>query len=88
MPYYTYIIRSDKTGNYYFGHCQNLSERLFRHNSAKVKSTKGRRPWSLYYHEEFESKSEAYLREQFFKSFEGRKWLYENRILEKKIDFE
>ena len=83
MTYYTYIIKSDKTGNYYFGHCQNLSERLQRHNSANVKSTKGRRPWTLYYYEEYATKSDAYQREQFFKSFEGRRWLYEKGILKK-----
>ena len=38
-------------------------------------------PFVLYYSEEFYSKSEAYKRELFFKSFEGRKWLYEKKIL-------
>ena len=83
MSYFTYIIKSDKTRSYYFGHCQDLSIRLLRHNAGKVKSTKNKKPWLLHYYEEYNTKSEAFRREQFFKSFEGRKWLYENEILKK-----
>jgi putative endonuclease len=83
MPFYAYILISSKSGNYYFGHCQNLSIRLSQHNSGKVKSTKNRRPWFLHYNEEFHTKSEAYKREQFFKSLDGRKWLYEKEILKR-----
>ena len=83
MPYYAYIIISSKTGNYYFGHCENLTARICRHNSGNVKSTKYRRPWTIHHFEEFVSKSEAFKREQFFKSFKGRKWLYEKEILKR-----
>ena len=83
MPFYAYILISSKSGNYYLGHCENLSKRLSQHNSGKVKSTKNRRPWILHYNEEFQIKSEAYKSEQFFKSFAGRKWLYEKEILKR-----
>ncbi len=81
MPFYTYIIKSEKTGRFYFGHCKDFTIRLNNHNKGKVRSTKGGRLWIYYYLEEFSTKSEAFQREQFFKSFEGRKWLYENSIL-------
>jgi len=42
--YYTYILTSKKNGRHYYGSTQNLSERLKKHNSGKVKSTKGYRP--------------------------------------------
>jgi putative endonuclease len=58
-----------------FGHTFDLSLRISEHNSGKVRSTKSRTPFILHYSEEFHSKSEAYRRELFFKSFEGRKWL-------------
>ena len=83
MPFFTYILISSNSGNYYFGHCKNLSIRLAQHNSGKVRSTKARRPWTLHYYEEFHAKSEAYKREQFFKSFDGRKWLYEKEIFKR-----
>jgi putative endonuclease len=81
MRFYAYILKSEKTGRYYFGHCKDLSARLEYHNKGKVKSTKSGRPWILYYNEQFLTKAEAYRRELFFKSFDGRKWLYENKIL-------
>lgn len=83
MPFFTYILISSNSGNYYFGHCENLSIRLAQHNSGKVGSTKARRPWTLHYYEEFHAKSEAYKREQFLKSFDGRKWLYEKEIFKR-----
>ena len=54
---------------------------LLDHNSGKVTWTKSKIPWVLLYFEEFETRSEAYARELFFKSFEGRQWLYHNGIL-------
>ena len=79
--FYTYILKSLKDGGYYFGHTSNLTERLAQHNSALTKSIRSRIPFIIHYFEQFESKSEAYKRELFFKSYEGRKWLYANKII-------
>uniref|UniRef100_A0A7V2ZM66 GIY-YIG nuclease family protein n=1 Tax=Ignavibacterium album TaxID=591197 RepID=A0A7V2ZM66_9BACT len=38
--FYTYILKSLKTSKFYFGHSENLSERLKLHNKGKVKFTK------------------------------------------------
>ena len=73
--YHTYILKSLSDGCYYFGHCSNVQERLKRHNAGKVRSTKARTPFMIHYVEEFQTKSAAYQREMFFKSFEGRQWL-------------
>ena len=81
MAFFTYIIKSVNSEGHYFGHCKDFEVRLIRHNKGRVKSTKAKRPWKLHYLEEFPTKSEAFLREKFFKSFAGRKWLYENKIL-------
>jgi len=75
MPYYTYILRAEASARYYFGHCKELDKRISNHNAGKVRSTKHCRPWRLHYFEEFGTKSEAYKRELYFKSFEGRSWL-------------
>jgi putative endonuclease len=79
--FHTYILKSQKDGGYYFGHTSNLTERLKKHNNGQVKSTKRRRPLIIHYSEIFETKSEAFQREQFFKSFDGRKWLINNSII-------
>ncbi|KPM46972.1 GIY-YIG nuclease family protein [Jiulongibacter sediminis] len=82
MPYFTYILRSKKDQGFYFGQTQNLDERIRKHNAGKVKSTKARKPFTLHYKEEFITRSEAYQREQFFKSLEGRNWLKSNKIID------
>jgi putative endonuclease len=81
MAFVTYILQSLKDQRYYSGHTDNLQERLNRHNAGKVTSTKSRKPFKLHYSEQFNSKSEAYRRELFFKSFDGRKWLFKNKII-------
>jgi putative endonuclease len=81
MPFYTYILKSNKDDGYYYGHTKDLENRLQKHNSGKVRSTKSRVPFTLHYHEIFETKSEAYRQEMFFKSADGKKYLYELGII-------
>jgi putative endonuclease len=51
MLYYAYILKSLKDGKYYYGHTQDIDERLVKHNTGKVKSTKARRPFIIHYFE-------------------------------------
>ena len=83
MPSYTYILQSKANQRFYYGSTQDLDQRLKAHNSGKVRSTKAHRPWAVYYVEEFETKSEAFKREQFFKSIEGYNWLRDTGIIKK-----
>jgi putative endonuclease len=78
--YCAYILKSLKDGKYYYGSCQDLENRLLEHNGGKVKATKLRVPFVLHYFEKFESRSEAYKREMFFKSIDGYRWLKEQKI--------
>ena len=80
QKFYTYILKSLKDEGYYFGHTSNLCKRLEEHNAGKTKSIKHRCPFLIHYFEAFETKSEAYKRELYFKSFEGRVWLKEKKI--------
>jgi len=77
----TYILKSQKDQGYFFGHCQDVEARLHRHSQGKVRSTKSRIPLVLHYKELFSTKSEAYKRELFFKSLEGRNWLRQKGII-------
>ena len=72
MPYYLYILKSQSTDFSYVGHTSNLEKRLLEHNGGKSLSTRARRPWRLVYKEEYTTRSEAVLRERYFKSVKGR----------------
>jgi putative endonuclease len=79
--FYTYILKSEVDGTHYYGHTSDLIERLKRHNLGKVRYTKGKRPWKIIYNEPFETKSEAYKKELFFKTIEGYRYLKERGII-------
>ena len=77
----TYILQSEIDRTFYYGHTKNLESRLKDHNRGKVRSTKSKRPWNVYYYETYETKSEAYRREMFFKTVNGYKFLREQGII-------
>jgi putative endonuclease len=79
--YYAYVLQSERTGRNYFGSCEDLQHRLARDNAGKVRSTKAYRPYKLIYFEEFATRSQAFRRERFFKSIEGRIFLKRMGIL-------
>ena len=70
--YKVYVLRSLKDSNLYIGHTKDLDKRICEHNKGKVRSTKSRRPFKLIYFENISTKSEAYQREMFLKSGQGR----------------
>ncbi|MGQ9696207.1 MAG: GIY-YIG nuclease family protein [Thermodesulfobacteriota bacterium] len=81
MPFFVYILKSELTGNSYVGHTSNLQKRLTEHNHGKNPSTKNKRPWKLIYKEEFPTRSQATLKEKYFKSIPGRLELKKKGIL-------
>ncbi|HDO25777.1 MAG TPA: GIY-YIG nuclease family protein [Nitrospirae bacterium] len=72
MPYFVYVLKSLSSGRSYIGSTNNLQNRLLRHNNNESKATKGKGPWELLYHEQYQTRSDAVKRERFFKSVEGR----------------
>ena len=73
--FYVYVIYSEQHRRFYKGMTADLPNRLDEHNSGKMKSTKAFLPWILVYSETFESRIDARLREKYFKSAAGRRWL-------------
>jgi putative endonuclease len=70
--YYVYVLLSETTGRYYTGSCQDLEDRLARHNAGRSLATKHGIPWKLVFSESHESRSLAVQRERFFKTGKGR----------------
>jgi putative endonuclease len=67
--YYVYILQNPK-GLLYKGQTNDLCKRVNQHNDTAdgfSSYTKGRGPWRLVYFEEFEMRSAAKEREEFFK---------------------
>ena len=73
--FYTYVLRSKTDGYFYVGWTIDLKNRLKKHNSGKIYATKYRKPLSLIYYEACLTKENAILREKYFKSGFGRKFL-------------
>ena len=81
MSFYTYILKSLKDDGYYYGHTADIENRVMKHNAKKVRSTKSRTPFVLHYFEIFQTKSEAYLKELYFKSADGKIYLRSKGII-------
>ena len=69
--HFVYILFSHKDNKLYVGCSKNIENRLKQHNAGVVIATKNRRPFSLIYQEEFDSKADAFNRERFLKSLWG-----------------
>ena len=54
------------------GSCEDVTERIRRHNAGDSKATKHGTPWVLVYSEGFASRSEAAQRERYYKTGRGR----------------
>ena len=75
MPYYSYVLRSEKNGVLYKGSTDDLEKRIKTHNAGKVKFSSKYLPWKLILSEEFETRAEAMRREKWYKTGVGRDWI-------------
>lgn len=75
MMFFVYILCSKQNNKYYIGQTQNLEDRVLKHNSGEVKSTKPYVPWEMVYFEIFENRSLSYKREQEIKRKKSRKYV-------------
>ncbi|MFH1933514.1 MAG: GIY-YIG nuclease family protein [Pseudomonadota bacterium] len=73
--YYTYVLQSERDGNFYVGFTKNLKLRFEAHSNGQVESTKGRRPLILIYYEACLSQDDATRREKYLKSYHGRMFI-------------
>jgi len=74
--YYTYVLQSEKDGNFYSGFTKNLKLRFDQHYKGQVESTKDRRPIKLIYYEACLKEEDALRRERYFKTYNGKRFLH------------
>lgn len=77
--YYIYVLKSRTDGNFYTGFTDNPNERLAKHNSGQVISTKSRIPLDMVYLEGSLNKTDALHREIYLKTSWGKKYI-KNRL--------
>ncbi|WP_372587671.1 GIY-YIG nuclease family protein [Marivirga salinarum] len=69
-----YILFSPSLEKYYYGHtCDQLSERIRKHNSNHKGYTGKTDDWELSYNEEYPTKTKAQNRELQVKNWKNRK---------------
>ena len=73
--FHCYVLRSTTTGRRYVGSCQDLADRVRRHNAGESKATKHGVPWVVIHTERFATRAEAAQRERFLKTGRGREEL-------------
>jgi putative endonuclease len=67
--YYTYVLLSNKDGNFYTGFTRDLKSRFEQHKRGEVDSTRYRRPLELVYYEACLSQHDATKREKYLKTY-------------------
>jgi putative endonuclease len=67
MPFYVYIIQSERDLSFYKGFSENYEERLKQHNEGLSIYTSRKIPWKLVYAEEHLLKASALKREKNLK---------------------
>lgn len=76
--FFVYVLVSEVKGlRFYVGFSTDINRRLKEHNSGKTKSTKGYRPWKLFFSEESDCREDARKREVYLKSGIGKEQIKE-----------
>ncbi|HDL20277.1 MAG TPA: GIY-YIG nuclease family protein [Nitrospirae bacterium] len=73
--FYVYILQNP-AGRFYIGHSNDLDRRISQHNDPHYTGTRTTKrfpgPWTLVYHEEYRTRSEAMKREKQLKHIRNR----------------
>jgi putative endonuclease len=66
--FFVYVLRSKNHNRFYIGMTTDVKRRLDEHNKGKTKSTKGYLPWTLFFFEDYPTRSLARKREVALKT--------------------
>ncbi len=78
--YYTYILHSSKSLNFYFGYTEDIKDRFRRHNKGEVFATAPYRPWKLVFYASFANKTLAKDFERYLKTGSGKSFAYKRLV--------
>ncbi len=78
--YYVYILKSSKSGIFYYGYTNDLKKRFHEHNANRSKFTKGHFPWKLSWYCAFQEKQKAKDFELYLKSGSGKAFVYKRLV--------
>lgn len=73
--FYTYVLRSKKTGKLYTGFSTDLKNRVKKHLAKGVYTTKRMGEVELIFYEAFKSRRDAQRREKYLKTTKGKRML-------------
>jgi len=73
--FYTYVLQSKKSGNFYTGYTNDLRKRFKEHSKGKSLYTKGRGPFEIVYYEACLDEDDAKNRELYLKSGRGKLYI-------------
>lgn len=77
--FYTYILRSKKSGKWYTGYTNDIRKRFMKHSLNLSNYTRGRGPFEVIYCEICANEFDAKAREKYLKTGMGRRYL-KNRL--------
>ncbi len=75
MKYFVCVLKSEVDSRFYVGMTVDVEKRLKEHNAGKTKSTKGYKPWVLFFFEEYATRTDARAREVYLKSGVGKEYI-------------
>jgi putative endonuclease len=70
-----YVLKSEINGTHYVGMTENLDRRIGEHNQGKSKFTSANRPWKLIFSEKANDFKAGRIKEKYFKSAAGKKYI-------------
>ena len=79
MPYYVYILESQKDKEWYTGCTSDLKRRFIQHNKSESFPMRFRKPFRLIYYEMSLNSKDAFAREEYLKSGMGKRYI-KNRL--------
>lgn len=75
---YTYLLKSLRTGSFYFGISKDPQKRLIEHNKGRVTSTSKNKPYEIVFYKGHENYSQARRNEIWLKK---KNVVYKNRLV-------
>jgi putative endonuclease len=75
MKYFSYVIYSPETGQFYYGYFEDLEKVLEMHNSDQIAPTKGKGPWVMMFSESYDTRVRAIRQSRFYRSVKGQRFI-------------